>query len=270
MKTDSIVLGRNSITQTKVKTVVDSWDNSVKVVKVFNRLILEKKKRFVNIDNSGMRSESAWDDALAELSHLKALNHPHVLELLNVEESETKLKLYFPRHKHCVMTDVGCGKFHPTLGDQLTAQMIHRMICQISSALEYLNSESVAHRDVKPNNILISFSNEFVLSDFGSARAYRGFTRESPATLAFFPPEISCESHDPFKADIWALGVSAWCCVFQSLPYEADFDEPSSVLAAIASWDIQSDPRRSQIPSELRELFRITLDRIAENRIYQT
>jgi serine/threonine protein kinase len=257
-------LSRNPDTLTKIKTVLDTYSGNICIVKVFNKSVLRSKKRYINT-SSGMRVTSAWDEALEEWKILKLVSHPNVVRLIDAKESENKLKLYFDLHEHSVMRITTDGAFEsPTDIDVL------RMLSDISQALQYIHSKSICHRDVKPDNILVTISGGFILNDFGSARIISRLTNESPATTAFFTPEVcerSIEPHDGFKADIYALGLVGWCCVFGRLPYEHD-EDPTELMKKIACWDFTMDPRSRSLENSIHEAIRILTTRDPSRRTY--
>lgn len=83
-----------------------------------------------------------------------------------------------------------------------------------------LESHSIHHYDIKPQNILVNPGPVFKLCDFGLARSYRGIlAQEKTYTLWFRPPEFLIRSMKipPFVSDIWALGVT--CYFFLSGKY---------------------------------------------------
>jgi [calcium/calmodulin-dependent protein kinase] kinase len=163
------------------------------------------------------------------------------------------------------MEEAGSGAFKP-----LTTIDAIQVATEISSALQYLHSQSICHRDVKPGNILVSYTDRFVLSDFGSARRTRGLIRESPATLAFACPEATIEStgfFDALKADLWALGLVVWCCLFNRFPFEIT-DDPLTQIKNIQSWDFASDSRISTLDEEKRAVVAALLTRDPISRRY--
>jgi serine/threonine protein kinase len=111
--------------------------------------------------------------------------------------------------------------------------------------LRYLHSKRVAHRDIKPDNLLISPLNRCLIGDFGCAQVipgatsaparsvevcdlppvpgtqvYSGFVADSVGAPAFRSPEaVSGAPYDPFAADVWAAGVTLYCFLFGQLPF---------------------------------------------------
>ena len=265
-KEGSRLLAFNPVTHTKIKTCIDILDNSQKVMKIFHKAILSSRKRYFN-SSEGMSCSSLWDDALLELDILREMSHPNVLRLIDTVETNTKLKLVFEPHKTVLMEDCGNGKYKPT-----TDIAVMRVAVDISSALKYIHSNSICHRDVKPDNILVSYSGGYILADFGSARRTKGSIRESPATLAFSCPEATDDSvacFDAFKADLWALGLVVWCCIFKELPFEYT-DDPLSLITAIKLWDVNTDERTTRLQGETRSMLAALLNRDPRLREYLT
>ena len=99
------------------------------------------------------------------------------------------------------------------------------LISYIKGMITALNSchvESIAHCDVKPSNFLIDKYGRIKLCDFGLAKCMLKDEKISAfhGTLAFLAPEIiKKEPYDPFKADIWALGVSIYFMSTGHLPW---------------------------------------------------
>ena len=81
-----------------------------------------------------------------------------------------------------------------------------------------MHSVNIVHRDIKPQNILLTADGTVKIADFGKAYEDKGLTNVSPATLAFSPPE----GYSGGKADIWALGMSLFVMLFQRMPFEWD------------------------------------------------
>lgn len=87
------------------------------------------------------------------------------------------------------------------------------ILCQILQALAYLHPRQVAHRDLKPDNILvesrhIGTSITIRLADFGLAKVAKGTKLDTKCgTVDYMAPEISITSvHQP-SVDLWSAGV---------------------------------------------------------------
>lgn len=113
---------------------------------------------------------------------------------------------------------------------------------QIAYGLRYLHQADVVHRDMKPENVLISGNGIAKLCDFGVS-AYGHETPQdfsSPIKLLaqyvgsppYSPPEVMIlkdkllaelkgSEYDPFKMDCWGLGMLLFCIVYGAVPFQA-------------------------------------------------
>lgn len=101
---------------------------------------------------------------LRELKALKALKSPHIVHLLDVFTTKSSLVLVF-EHMEWSLEDVIKDKGCPLAAADVKAYM--QMLLQ---ALAFVHSNQVAHRDVKPDNMLIGSDGVMKLADFGLAR----------------------------------------------------------------------------------------------------
>lgn len=92
-----------------------------------------------------------------------------------------------------------------------------RLLAQVLSALLYCQTLGVAHRDIKPSNIFITDKGEVQLGDFGEAKETESQAQSLRGTKLYMCP-IKQESfrfdsfqpYDPFKSDVYSLGVTFW------------------------------------------------------------
>jgi serine/threonine protein kinase len=96
--------------------------------------------------------------------------------------------------------------FHPKLGAEL--------FVDLASALAAAHAENLVHRDVSPNNIMLSDEGVAKLIDFGVARALGSSSGTNPGTLkgkfGYMAPEYVREQAYDHRADVFSLGVVMW------------------------------------------------------------
>ncbi|XP_053876434.1 cyclin-dependent kinase 6 isoform X2 [Malaclemys terrapin pileata] len=109
---------------------------------------------------------------VAVLRHLETFEHPNVVRLFDVctvsrTDRETKLTLVFEHVDQDLTTYLDKV---PEPG--VPTETIKDMMLQLLRGLDFLHSHRVVHRDLKPQNILVTSSGQIKLADFGLARIY--------------------------------------------------------------------------------------------------
>mmetsp|Transcript_4620 Transcript_4620/g.7936 ORF Transcript_4620/g.7936 Transcript_4620/m.7936 type:complete len:437 (+) Transcript_4620:190-1500(+) len=151
---------------------------------------------------------------------------------------------------------------------------------QFLSAVEYLHTNHVAHRDLKLDNIVLDNSTppRIKLCDFGFAKDWdeqsNMFTQIG--TPVYMSPQVissknSKQGYDAQKADVWACGVLLFVMLLGMFPFEhAEHPDPNSSDAHVEVWLQQikcswrENPRIAQYATKLSEPCRDLLDKIFE------
>ena len=164
----------------------------------------------------------------------------HLIDIVRHDDGTTYAR--FP-YADAIMKPNGRLAYNHQL--ESTPELVARLAHNISSALEYIHTKHIVHRDVKPDNILYQEDNGmFLLSDFGSAVLLASddddYVSESPATVAFYPPEVcvvdASRTHSGFSADVWALGMTVYCFMHKKLPYDVQTDSYIDLVDEIAKF----------------------------------
>lgn len=175
-------------------------------------------------DNSIKEIPSAFQ---AEIDSLIKLDHPHVIKIFDHFTSDTMLYIileYCPGGSLKDMIDKE-GYIRPPV--------VFDLCRQILEALHFCHMNGVAHRDVKPSNILIDKYGRAKLADFGLAQLYQTSIYSSDysdkacpistifgGSIPYLAPEIlSQKPYDPRKADVWSLGVTFYEMASGKLPF---------------------------------------------------
>jgi serine/threonine protein kinase len=102
------------------------------------------------------------------------------------------------------------------------------VVLQVARALEYLRSQGVVHRDIKPGNLMVTPDNAVKVIDLGFALAGDDASGDGTATgtAAFLSPEQARGQADlDVRSDIYALGATLYQLVLGELPFSGDDEE---------------------------------------------
>ncbi|MGE2692230.1 serine/threonine-protein kinase [Mycolicibacterium pulveris] len=134
------------------------------------------------------------------------------------------------------------------------------LIRQIAAALDAAHDAGVMHRDVKPENILVTRDGFAYLVDFGiaSATTDRTLTEKGAAigTYAYMAPERFSSEPVTHRADIYALACVLHQCLTAAQPYPAD-----SVSVLITAHLMEPPPRPSQLRPDIPPAFDAVIEK---------
>ena len=206
-----------------------------------------------------------------EIAILQRLTHPRIVPLLASGEIERGAGL--PHLCYYVMPFEG-----ETLSSRLAQEAplplleVRRLASDLAEAIDYAHLESIVHRDVKPDNVLLR-DGRALLCDFGIARAVvaAGGERISSSgvvigTAGYLSPEQAAGRNDiDGRVDVYGLG----CVVYEMLTGEMPFTGPS-VQAVIAKHMSASPPPirtvRPDVPAYMEAAVMQALSKDREDR----
>ncbi|XP_067994963.1 serine/threonine-protein kinase 36 isoform X2 [Melanerpes formicivorus] len=148
------------------------------------------------------RSEKELKNLQQEIDIMRGLHHPNIIQMLDSFETSKEV---------VVVTDYAEGELFQILEDDgsLPEDQVQTIAAQLVSALYYLHSHRILHRDMKPQNILLDKDGVVKLCDFGFARAMSIHTMvltSIKGTPLYMPPELVEERPYDHTADLWSVG----------------------------------------------------------------
>jgi serine/threonine-protein kinase len=207
---------------------------------------------------------------LAEVSKFGLLNHPHLVRLLDLGQSQGQI--YFAE-EYVETVDRAELLNIPDEGQRVRAWC--GLLCQVLEGLGHAHARLFVHGDVKPSNILVSrsgFGLHAKLSDFGLARCFRGAGLKgltgagpTPSTYAFRAPEQVANAEEASPAvDVYGTGASLYHFLSGAYPHDvAGGADPARIAETepVPLWE-----RRPSLPRGLAEVVHRALARDPKDR----
>jgi len=133
-----------------------------------------------------------------------------------------------------------------------------KIAMDVCSALEYAHSKDIIHRDIKPQNILITRDNIVKVMDFGISKALTSGTitmhGSTMGSVQYFSPEQARGSYAGASSDLYSLGVTLYEMVTGVLPFQGK--APIDIaLKHLREKPIEPKMRNSKIPEGLNILI---------------
>ncbi|RCI02639.1 hypothetical protein CU098_008623 [Rhizopus stolonifer] len=201
-----------------------------------------------------------------EIAILKKLDHPHVVRLYEVldDPSGDSLYMVFEMMHQGVLMTIETDQIATPYSDEKARRYFKEMMLGI----EYLHAHDIVHRDIKPDNLLISNEDVLKIVDFGVSEMFikgNDKLKKSAGSPAFMAPELCVAKHGEVSGkatDIWSMGVTLYCLIYGKTPFMND-----NLLELYE--EIKEAPIEygSDIDSHLLDLFQRILDRNPETRI---
>ncbi|KAI9008152.1 hypothetical protein BC832DRAFT_530358, partial [Gaertneriomyces semiglobifer] len=175
-------------------------------------LMAVKEIRFSDVSSLESLQRSIKD----EMTVLKLLHHPNIVEYYGVEVHRDKLYIFMEYCPHSISSLLEHG------GRFADERVVRIYAKQMLKGLEYLHGRGIVHRDVKPANTLLGQEGQIKFVDFGASKIYKtqktivganGEANTLVGTPHYIAPEvITGEGLGRHGAqDIWSLG----CCMLE-------------------------------------------------------
>ncbi|MGN0235660.1 MAG: serine/threonine protein kinase [Paludibacteraceae bacterium] len=176
-------------------------------------LVLKVYAPGTGMDEDGLQTFSK------ELARVYHLNHPNLLRPQHVDSWQGM--------PYLLMAYCAQGSLVKRIGG-MSEESIRKVLHDVASGLAYLHAHDVIHQDIKPDNVLLDDTSNYVITDFGISARARSTLRKSVAasvansdgTIAYMGPERFGKEPAPIKAsDVWSLGAMLYELMTGDTPF---------------------------------------------------
>ncbi|XP_075943059.1 serine/threonine-protein kinase MARK2 isoform X5 [Anarhichas minor] len=181
------------------------------------RHVLTGKEVAVKIIDKTQLNSSSLQKLFREVRIMKMLNHPNIVKLFEVIETEKTLYL--------VMEYASGGEVFDYLvaHGRMKEKEARAKFRQIVSAVQYCHQKCIVHRDLKAENLLLDADMNIKIADFGFSNEFTMGNKLD--TFCGSPPYAAPElfqgkKYDGPEVDVWSLGVILYTLVSGSLPFD--------------------------------------------------
>ena len=168
-------------------------------------------KKFELTNNNKRIERRAW----REIKILQNIQHPNIIKMYDYHYDKEKNDIYiFLEYCHCGSIKHFLGK-----GGYLDEKYANHLMRQFISGLKYLFSRGIYHRDIKPDNLLLSKNYNIKISDFGlSTMNTSGKFNRLCGSPLYMAPEILISTTYNKRSDLWSIGLVMFELLFGHHP----------------------------------------------------
>lgn len=154
-----------------------------------------------------------------EQTLLRQLDHPNIVKLRDIGHTAEGLPF--------LVMDWIAGRSLTEFtqpGSTTDRQQLLRIADDLCAATQYAHDQGILHRDLKPQNIIVTQDHRAIVFDFGIARSLRpGHTLtqpgDAPGTHGYIAPEVLAGEKPDARADIYSLGIIIYQLLMKQLPH---------------------------------------------------
>jgi serine/threonine protein kinase len=189
-----------------------------------------------------------------EVSLLRQIQHPSIIQLVDVQEDE--------EHVHLITELCTGGELYDRIIDKLLLDSNHRrhsgrprcftedattrIIYEVLSAVTCMHDNGIVHRDIKTENILFQTLDDddnapIKIIDFGLSRVH--YDNDEPMSIFvgsayYVAPEVLLKKYDK-SCDVWSIGIITYIMLSGTPPFNGNTDDDihTSILRGVMNWD---------------------------------
>ena len=184
-----------------------------------------------------------------EAQSAAGLAHPNIVNVYDVGDEDGIYYIVMELVEGITLKDYISKK------GKLAVREATSIAIQVSMGLEAAHNNSIVHRDVKPQNIIISTDGKVKVTDFGIARAASANTISSTVmgSVHYTSPEQARGGYSDYKSDIYSLGIT----MYEMLTGHVPFDGDTTVAIAIKHLQEEMRSPREYVPELPKSIVQI-------------
>jgi len=188
---------------------------------------------------------------ITEARAASSLNHPNVATVYDIGDAD--------RRSFIAMELVEGDTLKARLkAGRLSIEQVRAFGLQIAEGLQAAHSKGIVHRDIKPDNLLLTRDGQIKIMDFGVAKLSNGLgmtrTGTTVGTLAYMSPEQLVADDVDNRSDLWSFGVVLYQMLTGEIPFRRG-SEAAVIYEILNREPIPLETYRPDVPPTLRAVI---------------
>lgn len=195
-----------------------------------------------------------------EIDMLSTLQHDGIVKIIAKQlDGQSPWVAYEFLKGHTLRELIASGKkFSPEEAIRITAE--------IARALDYIHNAGIVHRDINPNNIMITTDGAVKVMDFGIAhRAGEPFPKQLAGTPGYMSPETARGEEGGYESDIYSLGLICHELIANEPVYTGE-SVPEVIAKVVANDFLNLEKRKSDLDNRIYEALEKALQKNPQDR----
>jgi len=221
---------------------------------VLNRVVA------IKMIKSAVLGEEAYSRFMREAQVVAKLNHPNIVSIYDIGKEDEKQFFVLEFVDGMSLRDL--MRTYPE--DKCDIQTVLRVGIDVCNGLQYAHSQDILHRDMKPENILITREGIAKLMDFGLAKmlGQPSITQEGiiVGTVAYVAPEIALGKGADPRSDLYSFGAVLYEMVTGNAPFPGE-DSVKTIFGHIHDYPVSPNKLNPKVPHAFAECIMKLLEK---------
>lgn len=213
-----------------------------------------------------LKSEFAFDDGFVSKFKMEAqaaagLSHPNIVNIYDVVDEGELHGIVMELVEGITLKSYIAKKGHLDIKESIGIAI------QVAQGIEAAHAQHIIHRDIKPQNMLISKDGKVKVADFGIARAATSQTVNPTVvgSVHYISPEQARGGYSDERSDIYSLGITMYEMVTGKVPFEGD-NTVTVALAHLESPMVPPTKRNPELPQSFENIILKCTEKKPERR----